>query len=562
MKTISKIGFVASLCALGLSSTAQINEFNHIAGFPADHGIGDKVITTVVSEVNPVASYVTAGVSLSTLAGEMPSVSLAQYDLSGLNLWHKTFIINSPSGVNALTVRGLVEASNPSNSGYGVLAFTNAAGQQSVLIKTDAAGNMMWKQTVGHEQAADLAYDADLDRFLVLTRYLSGASADLQLVVIDAKTGAILFTRNFDGFNKSDDEPASILYDGFNKAYLMTGTSTVKSIIGTQTQIMLVRAANTGALVYTRLIGYFGIQHTAVASALMPNGFNSQIEIAGVVTGVLNSVLYSKQPSYTSVDVATGNSADVHVIRKNFDPRGIAFIPSSSSLNIVGNRPILFGTESNLYNIDPTDPTMLGTIHVYNHPFTTFAFNGISTGTPDQLVMVGQHMFPLPWAGSPANLNYHWLTTADAYGNGKCDNSDTLSVFEFPVPTISSNVSFVSFTKNGVTVEEISQSESMIDGCDIPFRLANNQSSATAEFRLYPNPSTTSVTVEYTVADNDNADLTLLDMSGRVILSQKLASGDHATTTLNVAELASGIYYSDLRVNGLSVKKDKLVVQH
>jgi hypothetical protein len=381
------------------------------------------------------------------------------------------------------------------------------------------------------------------------------------LVVIDAKTGAILFTRNFDGYNKSDDEPASIVYDSFNKAYMIAGTSTIKSIIGTQTQIMLVRTANTGALVYTRLIGYFGIQHTSVAATLIPNGFNSQVEIAGVVTGVLNGIFYNKQVSYTSVDIATGNSAMVHVIRKNFDPRGIAFIASSSSLNIVGNRSFL-GTESNLFNVDPTDPSMLGTIHVYNHPFSTFAFNGINTGTPDQLVMVGSHLFPLPWAGSPADLNYHWLTTADSYGNGECDNSDTLSAFAFPVPVMANNASSVSFTKNGVTVEEITQSEVAIDGCDIPFRLTNTATPATAEFRLYPNPSTTSVTVEYTVADNDNADLTLLDMSGRVILTQKLVSGDHATTTLNVAELASGLYYSDLRVNGLSVKKDKLVVQH
>jgi hypothetical protein len=562
MKTISKIGFVASLCALGLASTAQINEFNHINGYPADHGEGDKVITTVISEVNPVASYVTAGVSLSTLSGEMPSVSLAEYDLTGMNLWHRSFIINSPSGVNVVAVRGLAEATNPSNSGFGILAYTNASSTQSVLIKTDAAGNMLWKQTLGSQEAADLSYDSDLDRFLVLTRYLSGAAADLQLIAIDAKTGAILFTRNYDGFNKSDDEPASIIYDSFNKAYLMAGTSTIKTIIGTQVQIMFVRAANTGALVYTRLMGYFGIAHTAVAATLMPNGFNSQVEIGGLVTGVLNGKFYSKQPAYTSVDIATGNAAAVHVIEKNFDLRGISFIASSSSLNIVGNTPILFGTQANLFNVDPTDPSMLGTIHVYNNPFTTFAFNGINTGTPDQLVMVGQHKFPLPWAGSPANLNYHWLTTADSYGNGKCDNADTLSAFAFPVPVMANNASSVSFTKGGVLVEQINQSESMIDGCDIPFRLANTPVVATAEFRLYPNPSSTSVTVEYTVADNDNADLTLLDMSGRVILTQKLVSGDHATTTLNVAELASGLYYSDLRVNGLSVKKDKLVVQH
>jgi hypothetical protein len=577
MKTISKIGFVASLCVLGFGASAQIiNDFYHINGYPADHGQGDKVITTAVSEINPVATYVTAGVTVSPSGlGSMPTVSLSRYDLSGVNMWHKTFIVNSPMSFNTVAVKGLAEASNPSNSGFGILAFTNAVPQQSVLLKTDAAGNLLWKTELGRESAADLSYDSDLDRFLVLQRFLAGTptgtSPDLELIVVDAKTGVILSRHNYDGFQSSADEPASVLYDAQHKSYLLTGTSTVKSIIGNQTQIMLARTTNTGALTYIRLIGYFGIAHTAVSATLIPSGpagVNTEIAIGGLVTGVISSTFYSKQPTYTTVDVQTGSIVEVHVIKTNFDLRSISYMESTSSLSIVGNTPFisgnpLAGTAANLFQIDPTDPLLIGSIHVYNNAFSNFEFSDIRVGAMDQFVMVGKHLLPIAWAGSAANLNYAWLTTADMYGAGSCDNSDRMEVFAFPAPAMANYFQGIpQFLPSKVKVEEIAQSESMLDGCELPFRLSNTQPVASSEFRVFPNPATSAVTVEYTVADNDNADLNLMDISGRVILSQKLVSGDHATTTLNVADLASGIYYSDLRVNGQSVKKDKLVVQH
>jgi hypothetical protein len=568
MKTISKISLVTSLCLAGLGSNAQmLNSFYHIDGFPSDHALGQKVITAQATELMPSQTYVVAGVSFASSFANLPAVELSKYAQDGSNIYHINFLINTAAPANTVAVKGLVEATKASVHGYAVLAFTSAAPQQSVLIRTREDGSLLWKREVGHEQAAALAYDADMNSFLVLQRRLSGVNADLQLISIDANTGVINFTRNFDGFNKSDDEPVAIVYDAPEKSYLLIGTSTIKTIIGNEVQVMLTKTSNTGNLVYTREIGFMELAHVAVSAVLLPNGFNSQIAIGSTVSGTLNGKFYTKQPSYILVDTRTGTLADVNVIRKHFDPKGIDFLPTMSSIGIVGNEPLtpsVLGVESNLFQIDPSDPSQIGTIHIYNTaPNSIFTFADIRKGLDEaNFVTVGAHKFPLPWAGSPAGLNYNWLTTSDFQGNGGCDAADSLSVFDFQVPVLSNSVSTVNFVAVAVRIEELAQTEQMIDGCGLPFRLANQTAVNSAEFRLFPNPANSAVTVEYTVAQNDNAELNLMDMTGRVISSQKLVSGDHATTSLDVANVSAGVYYSDLRVNGQSVKKDKLVVQH
>jgi len=569
MKTISKISLVA-LCLAGLGSNAQIiNDFYHVGGFPADHELGYKVITSSASELAADQNYVVAGVAQASTIGETQYLALSKYQLDGTPVYHKTFLLNTPTPNTSVQVKGLTEAINAKVNGYGVLAYTTAAPAQSVLLRTDENGNLMWQAAVGSEIAGGVAYDYDLNRFLVLQRHLSGVSADLQLVVIDADNGTVITTRNFDGFQKSDDEPAAILYDGPQKSYILVGTSTIKTIIGSEVQVMLTRTSNTGALIYTRTIGYFGIAHTAVDATLLPNGFNTQVAIGGLVTGTINAKLYTRQPAYTLVDARTGSMANVNVIRKTFDLKGITFLPGASSLAVVGNRalvPALLGTESNLFAIDPTDPAMVGSIHRYNQVFSTFAFNNIAVG-PDpanSLVSVGSHRFPFPLAGSPAGENYNWLTTADAQGNGSCDVADTLSAFAFPAPTLSNTINSVAFLRAAVRVEEIDQTEDMVNACDLPFRKPASSVSvnSVADFRLYPNPANDQATLEYSAGQNDEVILNLMDVTGRVVSSQKLASGDHNTTAISLAGIASGVYYSDLRINGQSVQKDKLVVQH
>ncbi|HXC04917.1 MAG TPA: T9SS type A sorting domain-containing protein [Bacteroidia bacterium] len=566
MKTLTKFAWIFPLLALGTVSKAQlINNFYHsdVKG-PADHGQGDKVITAVPSDDYPERTYVVAGASRLSLKGESPSVSLSRYALDGTTLYHRTFVINSADAGDFTSVKGLVEVTSPAASGFAILAYTNTATTQSVLIRTGEHGHLIWKREVGFREAASLAYDKVRDRLLVLTRVGEDATADLQLVVVDAKSGVVIYTRHLDGFRGSDDEPSTVLYDPHTQDYLLTGTTKITFPASVQSRLMLVRLDNNGKLVYTRVIGDEAEQLTAVSATIIPAGPASRVVIGGSVTGLVENNAYTNQPAYTTVDIATGKLAGLHVIQKQFDLKALTFEPLSGDLDIVGNKDLAGkGIQSNLFSIDPANPAGIGSDHVFNKEPSTSAFNDIAPGPGTHVVMTGYHQFPVLWAGSPPNLNYPWLTTADAEGTGACEVSADVQVVRTRLPHLSSASISSAFLSSEVDVREESQDELVLNGCDLDFRLiAPAGSAGAAQFKFYPNPASSVINVEYTTASNAEVILSLIDVTGRVVLNQRLAAGEHMTGTVNLSDYASGVYYSDLKVNGQSVTKEKIAVQH
>jgi len=563
MKTISKLAWVATLSVLGTASNAQLNNFYHtdVSG-SADHGRGDKVVTAVSSEDYGDRSYVVASATRNSLEKGRPSVSLSRYELDGTPIYHRTFVLNKADGGDFTSVKGLVELTKPAATGFGVLAYTNTAPAQSVVIRTSEKGNMIWKRSVGANEAASLAYDNDRDRLLVLTSR-GDDNADLQLVVLDGKSGAVIYTRHIDGFHGSKDAPARVLYDGLTQDYLLVGTSTYTTAGAPQSRLLLSRLGHDGKLVYTHLIGDDATLLTAVDATIIPSGPDSRIVIGGSVTALVEKVAYNNQPAYTSIRIDKGDDARIHIIQKQFDLKALTY--RSGDLDIVGNKNLAGkGIQANLFSIDPANPKLVGSDHVYNKEPSTFAFNDVAHGTDKHLVMIGYHQYPVLWDGSPGNLNYPWLTTADAEGNGACESADEVSVVRARVPHFGTSNMDVAFESEEVAVREESQAEKFLNGCDLDFREAapTVSSSTPATFRLYPNPTSDLINIEYTSSDNDNVVLNIIDMAGRVVLSQKMMSGEHITNSLSVANLASGVYYTDLRVNDQSIYKVKVAVQH
>ncbi|WP_010522361.1 Ig-like domain-containing protein [Aquimarina agarivorans] len=75
--------------------------------------------------------------------------------------------------------------------------------------------------------------------------------------------------------------------------------------------------------------------------------------------------------------------------------------------------------------------------------------------------------------------------------------------------------------------------------------------------KIYPNPATDLVTVGLTeVFANENATITLVTINGSIVKSQNYSE----TTTINVADLATGVYFIVIDVNGRKVSK-KLIIE-
>lgn len=83
-------------------------------------------------------------------------------------------------------------------------------------------------------------------------------------------------------------------------------------------------------------------------------------------------------------------------------------------------------------------------------------------------------------------------------------------------------------------------------------------------FVLYPNPASQNTTISFSIADKNNVVVSVYDVLGNIVstISQinELEKGSHSIN-LNTSNLASGIYYISLTVNGVKETK-KLVVNN
>jgi hypothetical protein len=602
MKTIVnliKATCVASLCLAGLSIKAQyISDFYHFNGTAADHGQGAKVITTQAPVIGgsgvAAAAYVVAGTSNAaityyTSAAGGQSVFLSEYDASGNNVWHRNFSINQGVYGATASVQGLTEAKASATPGYGVLAYTNsslvpisASPAQSVLMRTDANGVLLWKTEVGSEKAASLAYDNNLDRFLVLTQVNNvlptGAAADeqLQLVVIDATSGAIIYTRYFDGLNKSKDQAAAVLYDAGTASYILIGSSTWTPQFGgtAEQDLLIVRLNSSGTTVYTHVFGMPAVEEVAVGATLIPNQLiigiaalpntGAQVAITGTLTGKVDKTNYTQQPYFALIDIPTGTFTTFNVLNKNFMPQAITYAAGTKSLVIAGNKANAATGEADAYvtSVDPASGG--GEIHNYTPAFAVNSFADVATGTGGNVVLTGAHKTVYSWLGSPGNQQYNWLVTAASTGAGECDTKQTIAAEQYATGIWASNTSGTVFTSFSVTVTETQQTETSADACTYAYRTESSGSTSNTlpvngGVHVFPNPASDHLNVEYSASSNDNVEIHIINMTGKVVLSQKLESGA-GSSSISTSDLAPGAYFSDMIINGTSVQKNKLTI--
>lgn len=83
-----------------------------------------------------------------------------------------------------------------------------------------------------------------------------------------------------------------------------------------------------------------------------------------------------------------------------------------------------------------------------------------------------------------------------------------------------------------------------------------NEQETSSLFKIYPNPNNGEFTVEYTLEQNCNVLLEVLDISGRVIYSQTAADGNKGKHSeklrLDKSKIASGTYFVKFRMDGVN----------
>jgi uncharacterized protein YjdB len=89
-----------------------------------------------------------------------------------------------------------------------------------------------------------------------------------------------------------------------------------------------------------------------------------------------------------------------------------------------------------------------------------------------------------------------------------------------------------------------------------------NSLAATTETRLYPNPSTGNLNIQWSNQANGTASISIIDVTGREVFKSEVAI-DHAsgTTQINLGNLKDGMYLISVRSAGINLS-NRLVIQH
>jgi hypothetical protein len=113
-------------------------------------------------------------------------------------------------------------------------------------------------------------------------------------------------------------------------------------------------------------------------------------------------------------------------------------------------------------------------------------------------------------------------------------------------------------TKDDSTSVSVSDT---IEVCTLYRLVAGEDEISTLDFNVYPNPANGKVIVTFTGATEDVYAIRLIDVTGRIVLSNNYFSviGDNQYQ-MNLSQVAKGVYTVILQ-NGSTLLQSKIVVQ-
>ena len=95
----------------------------------------------------------------------------------------------------------------------------------------------------------------------------------------------------------------------------------------------------------------------------------------------------------------------------------------------------------------------------------------------------------------------------------------------------------------------------------LPFSIRANPKKFQSGIKLYPNPASESVKIEwFGVNIPENALIKLYDINGRLILDKKIGVNNNYST-IQLGKITSGIYHLNIsNLNGITIANEKLMI--
>jgi hypothetical protein len=169
----------------------------------------------------------------------------------------------------------------------------------------------------------------------------------------------------------------------------------------------------------------------------------------------------------------------------------------------------------------------------------------IYTPTPATMASGSGGTTTTPFVPTAGQFKTYTLTTHPAFNVFKSQSNVRLRFYfmEDPASGFGNNIFLEDINFNGT--------------------LGVNELSKSIEFVLFPNPSTGSATIDFTISDNADIKYNVVDVIGRIVEQEKslnLSPGHHSFVVNESQTLKAGIYFVSFELNGQKISR-KLIIE-
>jgi hypothetical protein len=520
-------------CTLLFLATLGTNSFAQTT-FQATYG-GQQNHNTITQTTD--GGYFIAGTSDSMQLG-MNKMYLIKTDVGGDTLWAKQYWGNN--GENAFTGK------QTADGGYVVTGSTGSYGAgltDAMSMKVDGNGDLQWAKSYGGSDF-DYLYDIheNSDATLMMTGYTesTGAGDRDYLLIKTAANGDTLWTKTYGG---SDSDWAWDIDQTTTGGYVIGGKSESFSSSAGDADLFVVNTDANGNVQWAKSYGgaspeiAYTVKQTSDGGYIIAGSTESfgtgQSDILVVKTDANGTTLWAK---------AYGGSG--------YDEGRDIVQTSDGGYAITG----IFRTSGEHICLIKTDAQ--GTIS------WNTAFQSNVTNESYSLIQTNDGGYAISgYTGTPSTGIIYAIKT-DASGNsnaGGCNQSVPVIVATAVTVTEISHTPSVGsgLTTTSPTPTQIDNGEAVTILCQL--LSTPNPFVEETEVTIFPNPFTTTATLEFDNFDGVEHQITVSDISGKVV--QQYTNITSNTVQLNRTGLRNGFYLVHIENKSGHIGTQKIIVR-
>lgn len=478
--------------------------------------------------------YLFAGLTSDVLGNGGTEFAVVKSDTAGNVIWKKRY-----GGAGSDRLNAVVEIDNE----YYFLGWSSAGGignNDAVVMKTDSAGNVIWVNgygTIQAERVFNMLFDSDQNALIVAgyTDYSDSVTNNRNSLLMSLDlNGQMNWAKSYGSTATDGHWPTGLAMQEHDKGYYVLGSTNTfgpgsMSLYLTKTDEYGNSACNQKNPGFSQqaITGWSGVNFATSSSVQL---IASNVTITGMTWTLTESTQCCQLYNDPGDDKYVCDGSTVEI--------GEADIPGYTYAWTFGGNPV--GSASLLTVPSANDGT---------YTLTVSAPGSGCTGSVESVVVT--------WAPTPAvpqitidAVNFNLLMIS---------STDDIQWFRDGLPIPSANQQSLHALQNGYYMVQVTNQygcSSMSDSIwHSVFSVDEIGADAGAVIRAYPNPTSDRLTLQL-INISEKAKVLLLDLSGRVVFAKEITpASDLHTEELSFGHLPQGSYR-------LMVVSDTFIIRH